>query len=205
VQHQWGLSWLDSAGEWQRFPFPRRSMQHIAAQMLERGVDRDRWREVGPFIQLGARAPMRDVLISNSLEHLSEHNGRLAVVEAVIALESAVKVLLPKVVLRQLGLGQVEGMTLEPVLDRLIRKAGLWPVTEVGVELIWTESGLTREDVDTVRDAINARHQIIHDPRREVDISDARGFVSALRRFIGALEDWTSETTGRQVLDQPPS
>ena len=201
VRHRWGLSWLDSGDEWQRFPFTRTSTGHLTARMLEWGVDRDRWREVGPFIERGARAAMRDVLISNSLEHLSERNGRLAVVEAVIALEAAVKVLLPQVVLRRLGLEEIEGVRLEQVLDGLVRKAGLWTVTEVGVELIWTEAGLTREDVDTVRDAINVRHQVIHDPRREVDISDAYEYVGGVRRFIDALERWNSMTNGPQVSD----
>lgn len=202
VRHRWGLSWLDSADEWQRFPFTRTSTGLLTARMLEWGVDRDRWREVGPFIERGARAAMRDVLISNSLEHLSERNGRLAVVEAVIALESAVKVLLPEIVLRRLRLEEIEGMRLHQLLDSLVRKAGLWPVTEVGVELIWTEAGLTREDIDTVRDAVNVRHQVIHDPRREVDISDAHEYVSGVRRLIDALERWNTKAAGRSLSNE---
>jgi hypothetical protein len=188
IQHRWRLSWLDSRGEWRPFPFTKEVTGYLTAQLQERGVDRDKWTEVAPFIERGARAPMRHVLIANSLQHLSQRNGRLAVVEAVIALESALKQLLPGVILDLLGIPQTDAMRLDEALDSLIHKAGLWPVTELGVEMIWTKAGPTREDIDTVRDAINVRHQVVHDPRREVSTSDAHEYVFAVRRLIAALE-----------------
>ncbi len=84
-------------------------------------------------------------------------------------------------------------MSLDEALDSLMRKAELWPVTETGVGMIWTETGLTREDIETVRDATDVRHQVVHDARREVEASEARGYLIAIRKVIAALESGGSE------------
>lgn len=187
--HRWGAVWLDSAGEWRRFHAHRDDGFVIEATIFGGGVDRDAWDRVAAFIERGGQAPMIDVLISNSLKLLDQNNGRLAVVESVIALESAFNRFLAKAVLRLPGTPQIE----ESQLNKLIEKAGLRIVTKVGLKMIQVQAGLSAEDIETVGEAVEARNGVVHGSRRAIDISLAKNYVSAIRKVIALLEQWATE------------
>jgi hypothetical protein len=182
-----GTVWLDSNGTWRRFLTDRNRAVHITLTTWGNcSVDHDMWDHASGFIERGGRAQMRDVLIANSLEYLSQKNGRLAVVEAVTALESAVKQLLPKVILSLPGAPQIG----EKELDKVIEQAGLRLVAQVGLKLIMTPAGLATEDIRIIGEAIDARNNVIHGPQRELEVSRAQRYVSAIRRVIETFEHW---------------
>jgi len=193
LKHIWGVTWLDSSGAWRPFPVPRERTQHLTSHILERGVDRQRWAGIRAFIEeRGGLAPMREVLIANSMEHLDQNNGRLAVVEAVIALESTIRQLLGRVILALPGTPQIE----EALLDKIIEKAGLRLVTQVGLKMVATLAGLDLGDIEKVIEAVEKRHSVVHGPQRDLSISLARGYVVAIRRVINTLESWTESGAG---------
>jgi hypothetical protein len=181
--------WLDSGGKWREFRTDRKRSIPPVTLSFEKGVDKEEWRQIPIFIGEGKPVQMRHVLIANSLEYLSQNNGRLAVVEAVTALESAVKQLLPKVILRcsrdapQIG---------EKDLDKVVEKAGLRLVVELGLKLIMTPAGLSAEDIQIVGEAIHDRNKILHGFQRKMKISKAQQYVSAISRVIERFEHLTT-------------
>jgi hypothetical protein len=150
-------------------------------------VDRNRWREVAPFIEKGGQTSIIDVLISNSLQHLAQANGRLAVIEAVTALDAALTNVLPRVIPRLPGAPQIK----ESQLKSLIEKAGLRIVATVGLQMIQTHAALEVEDIQTVDKAIEARNEFVHGGRRRgVDVMEAQKYVNAIRRIVSNFEQW---------------
>ena len=119
---------------------------------------------------------MIDTLISNSLKHLDENNGRMATLESVIALEAAINRLLPKVISRLPGVPQIE----QSQISKLIEKAGLRATATVGLMLIQTPAGLNPEDIQIVGEAINARNNVVHNQGRLVEVALARQYVGAI-------------------------
>ena len=99
--------WLDSNGQWRRFIVDRRPGVLLSLTLLPKGLDKSRWVEMASFVENGRQAPMIDVLMVNSLQHLGQENGRLALIEAVIALESAIDQLMAKAILNLPGAPQV--------------------------------------------------------------------------------------------------
>lgn len=190
LMDKWRLRWLDSNGEWQPFPIPPERTIELTSRIRERGVDRDRWREMAPFIERGSRAPIRHMLIANSLQHLDQRNGRVAVTEAVTALESAMKQLLPEIVLGLPGDPQFKKEELVTLLDRIMKDGGFKLATKVGLGVIKAWAGLEDEDIRLAVKAIEVRNQVLHGGQREVKVPLANKCVTAIRRIIEALESW---------------
>lgn len=175
--------WLDSSGEWRRFLVVREQVQYVTASVPKGGVTRQMWTDIPSFVREEKRAPMRDVLMANSLQHLEEENGRLAVVEAVAALESGVNGLLSGVIRNLPGAPQIE----EELLDKLIERAGLRAATEVGLRAIQARAGLDDQEIELVVNAINARNNVLHRQQRAVEIAQARAYVSTIQKVLETL------------------
>jgi len=130
------------------------------------------------------------MLIANSLHHLDQRNGRVAVIEAVTALESAIKQLLPEVILSLPGDPQIKREELVSFLDRMMKDGGFKLATKVGLEVIKASAGLEDEDIELATQAIVVRNEVLHGGRRKVKISRANQYVTAIRSVIEALERW---------------
>lgn len=153
-----------------------------------RSVGKDEWNRVAPFVELfienNKSAPLLKVLLSNSRRHLDIQDGRLAVVEAVIALESAIKQFLPKTILRIPGAPQIE----EKLLDKLIEEAGLRLSTNVILNMIAPATGIKSEEIQSVLVAVEERNKIIHQRQRKVELPKAKRYVLAIERVVETLE-----------------
>ena len=187
--------WLDSNGKWRRF-LVEPEIIYRTSDVRKNGVNRDMWNQIAHFIEQGKSAKMPDVLIANSLQHLSQQNGRLAVVEAVIALEAAVKQLLPTVIHRIINTPPFEEK--QPTiskeqLDKLIQKVGLRLATETGLEMIKASVGLKAEDIKTITKAVDTRNNIMHNTQRKVEVSLARRYVLTIRRVIEGIQGWIED------------
>ena len=155
------------------------------------GINRVLWRQAGDFIQSGKRIPTRRILLANSIQHLHQQNGRLAVVEAVTALESGVRQLLARAIVRMPGAPQIS----EKSLNNLIEKAGLRLTTTLVSEVLLDSMGLTKESLDLVYKAIDLRNNIIHNDKRSVRLSDAEQYVEAIRGVLDILDQWAASST----------
>ena len=175
--------WLDSAGRWRRFKVAN-PIVISKTVMIREGLDREQWTHAAEFITRGRPAPVRKVLLANSRQHLWEDQGRLAVIEAVTALESAIKHILPKAAIRILKLDA----EIEKPLDSLFEKAGLRAVTEVVLKAISGPAGLDSDVVSKVLGAIELRNKIIHQAQRKIEKSDAQRAVNAIGDVIERLE-----------------
>lgn len=154
------------------------------------GITRDLWRQAGAFIQSGKRIPTRRILLANSIQHLHQQGGRLAVVEAVTALESGVRQLLARAVVRLPGTPRIS----EKSLNSLIEKAGLRLTMTLMSEVLQHSMGLTKESLDLVYKAIDLRNNIIHNDKRSVRLSDAEQYVEAIRGVLDVLDQWAANS-----------
>jgi hypothetical protein len=182
--NKWDACWLDSNGQWRRLVVgEQRSRMKV---YIRKGVNQESWLQLGKFVEQNKRAPILHVVIANSLQHLNEKNDRLAVIEAVIALESAIRQLLAKVIVRLPGVPPID----EKELDRLIEKAGLRLSTQVFFRLIQTRAELSEDDVSLVIEAIEVRNSIIHNSTLKIDSQKTWKYVNAIRRICERLESW---------------
>jgi len=173
----WDAKWLDDRGEWRSLTVGRQINRGTAT--LSEGIDKETWERLADTIERSKGALMRDILLANSLQHIEEKNERLAVIESVIALESSIKHLLPRVIVRLPGAPQID----EGALEKLFKKAGLSSVTEVIFRLIQNSVGLTEDEINLVTEAIATRNEIVHGSRRHLDASKARKYVHVIRRI----------------------
>jgi hypothetical protein len=183
--------WLDSNNVWQPITVGQKSWMMRHRSLFMDGVDIEEWRrDVGTFVEAfinrGKRAPISDVLIANSLRALDQQNGRLAIVEAVIALEGAVKDILPQVLS---GSRSIELDT--DLIDELIKEAGLRLTVKVILRANADRLQIDGKDIDLVSSAIEVRNVIVHQKQREVELSQAEEYVFAIRKVIARLRGKT--------------
>ena len=189
-------TWLDGQGKWRRLleeeSKKKKMSVRINLRLRSPGVNRQAWEQLPFFItDKHGQARMSGVLIANSLQHLSHKNGRLAVVEAVTALESNVKRLVPKAIARLPDSPKVTPKQ----IDKLMTQAGLRLVTDIGLKLIAPHAGFQDSDINDVAKAIDERNHIIHNDQREVDIDIARRYVHAIMRITESFQSWTDSRT----------
>jgi hypothetical protein len=203
--------WLDLNGNWRRLLTGPIAPDCAVWTNLAVPINRTRWGQIGSFImQEGGRAPIRDMLVANSLRHLSQRNGNMAVVEAVAALESAMKTIVAEVVKSQSEGPTTHkggGSTLEEadiqklvskLVDNVLEDAGLRVAAKVGLSIIRASVGcmgedidLTSEDIDRILKAIEARNNLLHHGQRKpVPLDMAWIYLSAILAAIAMLDTW---------------
>lgn len=194
----WQAGWLDAGGKWRRLLVGKDEDFGSTSLAGENDyVDQGRWREVASFIEEGKQAPMTTVLIANSLLHLSQDNDRLAVVEAVTAVEAYINTYLHKLLLRlpkagrklteqirkEQGLPEASAIE-ERHVKKLLEGKGLRGTVDEIFTILTAEVGLSADDVRDVREAINERNLVLHGSKREVGIAKAKRYVSAIDRVL---------------------
>jgi hypothetical protein len=124
--------WQDSVGEWRKLRVTGRAVLSFKLSILGNGLSVDQIETLSNFLENKRQLPIWDVLLANAQRHLSEEEGRIAIVEAVAALEAAIKRLLPKLILSRLGTREIE----EKHLEKFIQGAGLRSTAEVLLKLL---------------------------------------------------------------------
>jgi len=188
LDFKFNVRWCSSTGEWKRFNITREKSSYAIIHMPEDGINLEMWRKISSFIEEKKykKIPDRKILISNSRQHLSQGNDRIAIIEAVIAWETTVKNLLPKI-LSKLR----ESPEIREVLKLLMRKNffSLRIITYVGLRLIKNSLGLDIEDIIKINKAVLVRNSIVHGPTKVVEIPNARRYISAIRKVIRIFEN----------------
>ena len=196
---QCDVVWLNSNSEWRSFPRDNKQEVYFNLYMPdeEQGVNEKDWRQLSSFITQTKPAKMRDVLLANSYKHLAQNNGRLAVIEAVIAFESALKQLLPKVIVCIPGAPEIT----EKEIDKVLEKAGLRAITEVVLKIIMVPVGLNNDDIETAIKAVEARNPIIHNAQRTIEITKARQYVHTIQKIIEIFEGLATQKRNLKKID----
>lgn len=150
-----------------------------------------RWQELQRFLGRNKPAPLWWSLLYNSRQHLDDWHldSRMALVEAVTALEAAIKSLLPAVVRHLPGHPNPDAKS----VDRLLQEVGLRSVTAVIFELIGDTIGLSAQDRRRCLEAVETRNNIIHNGKRSVEATVARTYVDAIDQAIRQLVLWAEE------------
>lgn len=203
--------WLDSGGKWQAFLSGPQGQYFGSSTSVAAGVDQGMWAEIPLFItEQGGRASMPDILIANSFQYLSQQDGNMAVVEAVAALESAMKTIVSDVVkglVENPQAGKEGGATPEDtytekliakLVDNVVKDAGLTVGAKVGLAMIRASAGSTNKDIEltdkhieTIVQAIEVRNRLMHGIRRNlVPVKTAQKYLDAICAAIATLEDW---------------
>jgi hypothetical protein len=194
----WRAVWLNESGLWQRLLVGKNVTRVIANLAGETDyLTREKWLAAKSFIEERKQAPMITILIANSFRHLDELNGRLAVVEAVSAIDTYITTYLPRLILslpkftervvHQLREAQtlIDGERItEEHIRRFVETKGLRGTFDEILGFVTAEIGVALEDVKNAREAINERNLILHQAQRAIDIQTARTYVSAIDRLL---------------------
>ncbi|MBA3320983.1 MAG: hypothetical protein H0T45_05990 [Pyrinomonadaceae bacterium] len=182
------LHWLGKDGTWQPFTVRGAAIAMTYRRDFGEPINREEWNQVAPFVQSfiekRKRAGLLETLIANSRKYLEEGDGRLAVIESVIALEATIKRALANAIVRLPNAPDVE----KSELDRLIEKSGLRLVTSMVLKIISGAIGLSASDIESVGNAVDLRNKIIHNSKLQVNISEAETYVSAIARVTTTIQ-----------------
>jgi hypothetical protein len=152
-------------------------------------IDTQMWSELATFIQEGKEAPIITVLIANSLNHLETGNSRLAIIEAVIALEVSIHMFVPKLIAHIPGADVID----RDSLNALIKKMGFGPFSRLGLSTIKGIIGLADKDVGEVHRAVEVRNNIVHNSQMNIDRREAQRYVYAIEVVINKLRVWATK------------
>ena len=168
--------WLDSDGEWKPV-FP--PTIYLESRIRKPGMSKGDWDEFGNLLKHNSRSDMMWTMIANARVYLEIDNGRMAVVEAVAALEAALKQLIPKLLSRS-----VSPPLPEKLIDRVIEKTGLRLTAEILFKHLEEKYQLVPESCKQCLSAIDTRNTIIHQKQRHVDVSKAWTMVEAIAEIV---------------------
>jgi len=163
---------------WQRLHVSRKRV--FGGFTARWGLKQAHWDELPAFISSRRKAPMANVLIRNSSVHLSQGNGRLAVVEGVTALEVAVKNLFPQVLHVALQAPELE----YEAVDRIVQGTGLTGTTRFLIGMVRDRLQLTEDELSALIEGVDARNNVVHNAQRQVDLQQARAYVDAIEKFV---------------------
>ena len=178
--HRRNTRFLNSKGEWQELRPAINPHQRIDIIIYKNAVDKDKWIELSEFVLNGRKSKMIDILIANSIRYRSEKNGRMAVVEAVTALEAAIEHLLPRAIMNAMEIPNVT----EKELNNFIEKAGLRQTASFLFKILQNVLGINEEDLEQLNKAVDTRNNVIHNQQREVPVETATKYVNVIKSVI---------------------
>lgn len=183
---------LHPNGTWRPFHFSRESTILLKGSIYESTVNRAKWMDIKAYIEKERTPRIEDIVTANVLSHLAQDNTRLAVIETVIALEIAIKTLLPKVVLALSGKAKLGSKQ----IDSLIEKAGLRKTIELALNWLVPYVMISTDDISTALEALATRNEIVHGARKKpVELSDAQRFFHSVQNIIRSFEVFLNQQT----------
>lgn len=147
-------------------------------------IDRRNWKALAKHIESGKKPKTQDVFLSNSLEHLESKKTRMAIIEAVIALEHVVK---------------DDGCkNLKPFLPaqefncvkRLITKKNQFSIP-LELFLIKNEKKIAKRGIskDEVLSAVEFRNNIMHNSQKEINYAKARRCITNVKKLVALIAE----------------
>jgi hypothetical protein len=193
---EFALQFLASNGQWAPIIVGGPALVLTSRNYFGEPVNREEWNQLTPFVQsfveTGNRANLLYTLLANSQKHLDEMDGRLALIEAVAALESVIQRSLVTAIFRQTNPPKIERKD----IDRLIEKAGLRAAATVVLKCMADEVGFAGNDIDQAIKAIGYRNEIIHHGKLSVKIEEAASCIAAVAKISKLIEKLAQKDSG---------
>lgn len=161
-------------------------------------IKRELWLGLKDFVVSGKRSSMRQLLILNSQKSMIAGEFRVALIEAVIALEITLEQTLGTILSKASG---TPGLT-PTELDKLVEKLGLSYSLNFLLRVLANPLGLSKVDISTAIEAVERRNLIVHKAQRRVPADVIAKYLEAIDRIIKALESW-SESQGEPQFHTP--
>jgi len=199
---EWGTEWLTPDNAWAPFEADKKWLITTAGVIrisTRSTMERAQWESLGTKLSSGRQPRMPDVLITNAYEHVFLGNYRIAVVEAVTALETAFKQQLEPI----LRHAQRETAFEKSLFKKLISKHGLRFLTEYVLPSAVTELGIGKAEVSALLPAVHLRNEIIHGPKRKVTKDEAKRTVEAIDALLEAMTIWHQQHETPKSVNQP--
>lgn len=161
-------------GVWRAFPCP-----------VDRRVGREDWKAVGSLMR--SKPDLMGTLLTAADEYRSIDQTRIAMIEAVSALEIAVGEFAEKNNASDwFKAGSLERFGIES-LKAHCNHLGFTATVSYLFPMIFTEEQVSATTLRDCRDAINERHTIIHKRQRSVKPEKLERFLESIRRLCGFL------------------
>lgn len=128
------------------------------------------------FIYNDQKSNMPKILVVNARTHFVNCNYRMALVEAVIALESTIKLFLQKAIGKRYGGHEISKREIESFW----RDVGLSSMMLVGLRWWFSDEEIPDELLLTVFDAIDTRNNIIHNMQRRISREKTKEYLGAI-------------------------
>jgi hypothetical protein len=174
--------WLDEDNNWKPV-FPK--IIHLVSEIHTFGLSETDWQELGNRLQERKRTDMIETMIVNAITYLKTDNTRMAIVEAVTALEATFKQKLPKI------LSNIVSPPLsDDLMDKTIENMGLRLTSKLLFEHLNNRMNFNPDDCELVIDAIEVRNTIIHKKRASVDKKKASDMVTAISKIVKCINNY---------------
>ncbi|MGA2162327.1 MAG: hypothetical protein ABSG28_09085 [Methanoregula sp.] len=171
--------WRDSDGEWKRI-YPKTIVLKCPVRLF--GLSKRDWQELGTRLQKPTKVNMFGTMMANAKAHLDNNDGRVAIVESVCALESAIKQYIPSLLAEM-----VEPPIPEGLLDNAVKEMGLRLTATIIFVHLSKKLNLDSDNCSKCLQAIEIRNNIVHNQQRAIPVNDARQYVGAIDQIIKSI------------------
>ncbi len=178
-------------GAWKRFRPTDNSMLTVYMPSEETLIKKNEWPKFTSFIQGDARSNLVKSLLVSADKLESKGHRRSALTESVTALEVALSEfsehprenIYPKKIIERLNI---------KTLKAYVKRIGFTGSFNYLLPLLFTESRLSLEVIQTCRKAIEMRNNVVHEGQRDVHEKQLRKFLINIRKCCETLALFTA-------------
>jgi len=150
------------------------------------------WPEAQAFVSAERKPDLTRQLLASAEAFADKGSNRVALTEAVSALEVALNRFAASPKPGHLLSESVRSRIGFESLDGLIRRLGLMPSVSILLPMLFEPSMLSKDTLATCRTAISERQNVVHGGQRRVDSDKLRRFLSEIRTLCGVLQNGTA-------------
>lgn len=173
--------------DWVRWCPPGTDTITIYAPGRETSIKREEWKQFQEFVASDSRPDITLELLANAQLLVAKGHRRSAIIEAVSALEIAVNNFAEK--------GKLDKLVTNDLLSRFDAKQLQSQIEHLGfsgslrflLPILFPAEVLPTEVLKNCQEAINIRHNVVHNKQRDVDEMKARPLIADVRRACEIL------------------
>lgn len=179
---EWGAEYkIDKEDLWHVFRpahCNRLPIEQMPANLIEySSINKDHISHLTSFIRdYQSKSDMRKILLVNAKTHFANHNYRVALVEAVILLESTAIYFLEKSIGKRYGQHEIS----KHEIKSFWMDVGLCNMMLIGLRWWFSTEEIPDNILQITAEAINTRNTIIHRMQRSVSDEKAREYLGAI-------------------------
>jgi len=150
------------------------------------------WPEAQAFVSAKSEPDLTRQLLASAEAFADRGSNRVALTEAVSALEVALSRFAASPKPGHLLADPVRSRIVGESLSGLPRRLGLTRSVSLLLPMLFEPSKLSNETLASCRDAINERNNVFHQGQRRVDSGKLREFLSQIRTLCAVLQNGTA-------------